>query len=151
MSALERLVQAKSSNKNYYETRKLEATIRAQPPGGQKVSRRHLQKCVKRVGEAWSAYYNAAINLVDEGVYTEEQDRVNARILVADESIAHEIWFEGVEDVLTASLTKPMPLLTFTFTGAGLAIFNRVPALPVQHVHHHAQPGHHECRLLRHG
>merc|ERR1711940_272026 len=45
-----------------------------------------------------------------------------ARILVADESIAHEIWFEGVEDVLTASLTKPMPLLTFT--SAGLAIFN---------------------------
>ncbi len=91
MSALERLVQAKSSAKNYYEAQKLEATARAQPPGGQNVNKRNLQKCVKQVGEAWRAYYDAAINIVDKGVYAEEQDRVDARILVADESIAHEI------------------------------------------------------------
>ena len=52
MSALERLVQAKSSAKNYYEARKIEATARAQPPGGQNVNKRILQKCVKQVGEA---------------------------------------------------------------------------------------------------
>ncbi len=102
MSALERLVQAKSSAKSYYEARKFEATARAQPPGGQNVNKRILQKCVKQVGEAWRAYYDAAMNIVDKGVYAEEQDRVEARILVVNESIAHENWFEGVEDVLIA-------------------------------------------------
>ena len=97
MSALERLVQAKNSAKNYYEAQKLEATARAQ-----NVNKRNLQKCVKQVGEAWRAYYDAALNIVDKGVYAEEQDRVEARILAVDESIAHNDWFGGVEDVLTA-------------------------------------------------
>ena len=66
MSALERLVQAKSSTKNYYEVRKTEATARAQPPGGQNVNKRILQKCVKQVEEAWRVYYDAAMNLVDK-------------------------------------------------------------------------------------
>ena len=101
MSALDRLVQAKSSAKNHYEAWKTEATVRAQPPGTQNVNKRNLQKCVKQVGEAWRAYYDAAINLVDRGVYAEEQDRVDARDLVANESIAHENWFEGVENILT--------------------------------------------------
>ena len=61
-----------------------------------------MQKCVKQVGEAWRAYYDASINLVDRGVYAEEQDRVDARDQVAHESIAHEDWFEGVEEILTA-------------------------------------------------
>ena len=102
MSALARLIQAKSSAKNYYEARKTETTARAQPPGGQNVNRRNLQKCVKQVGEAWRAYYDAAINLVDQGVYAEEQDRVDARDQVAHKSLAHEDLFEGVEYILTA-------------------------------------------------
>ena len=61
-----------------------------------------MQKCVKQVEEAWRVYYDAAMNLVDRGVYAEEQERDEARGLVTDESIAHENWFEGVEDVLTA-------------------------------------------------
>ena len=102
MSALDRLNQAKSIAKNYYEARKTETTARAQPPGTQNVNRRNLQKCVKQVGEAWRAYYDAAINLIDRGVYAEEQDRVDARDLIICEAIAHQDWFGGVEDILTA-------------------------------------------------
>ena len=90
MSALDRLTLSKSNAKNYYEVRKTETIARAQPPEGQNVNRRNLQKCVKQVGEAWRAYYDASFNLVDRGVYAEEQERVDARDQVAHESIAHK-------------------------------------------------------------
>ena len=80
MAANTKLLQAKNLAKNYYEARKTETTKRAQPPESQNVIRRDLQKCVKQVGEAWRAYYDASFNLVDRGVYAEEQDRVDARV-----------------------------------------------------------------------
>ena len=108
MSALDRLTQAKSSTKNDYEVRKTQATARARPPGTQNVNKRTLQKSLKQGGDAWRAYYNAALNLVDRGVYAEEQDRIDARNQLAQESMAHVDWFEGVEDILTALEDPPV-------------------------------------------
>ena len=122
MSALDRLVQAKSSAKNHYKARKDKATKRAQPPGAQNVSRRNLRKCVKQVEEAWRVYYDAAMNLVDRGVYAEEQERVDARSLVTDKSIAHEDWFQGVEDILTALEQAENPPVEVVLNAAQILI-----------------------------
>ena len=93
------LLQAKSDAKNYYEARKMETTLRAQPPGTQNVSKRKLQKCVNQVGDEWRTYYEASLTFINQGTFAEEEERERLLNQLALEYATHRDWLDHVEQI----------------------------------------------------
>ena len=87
---------------------KAETTKKAHPPDSKNVN--VLQKSIKQVEEAWVTYYKAAINVFSLRTFAEEQERKDVMTPLVQESMDHEDWLVGIEDVLTALEQAGNPL-----------------------------------------
>ena len=97
MATNTQLLQAKSLANHRYEARRMETTVRAQPPGTQNVSKRSLHKCVKQVGDDWRNYYWASLTFITQGTFAEEEERERLLNQLALERATHRDWLDHVE------------------------------------------------------
>ena len=101
MATNTKLLQSKSLAKTYYETRKMETTYRAQPPGTQNNNTvKKLQKCLNQVGDEWRTYYEASLTFIIRGTFTEEEERERLLNQLALEYGTHRDWLNLVQQGL---------------------------------------------------